>query len=162
VASAGCPGRAPGRSPKTGDRLAPLFPDLRPYFEDAFELAPEGATHVIRPYCNPAKNLRSEFLRILRRAGVSPGPRLFHNLRRDLGNRELAAEYPLHVVCDWVGNTERIAKVHYLQVTEDYFERAAGAVPQREVVEVEADRQPAVRQPPQRLVDGAVLEHGQR
>jgi hypothetical protein len=43
---------------------------------------------------------------------------------------ELAAEYPLHVVCVWIGNSEAIAKRHYLQVTESDFVRAAesGAV----------------------------------
>ena len=33
--------------------------------------------------------------------------------------------YPIHDVCAWIGNTERIAAKHYLQVTEDYFTRAA-------------------------------------
>src|SRR5262249_13925276 len=50
---------------------------------------------------------------------------LFHNLRASR-ETELAAEYPIHVVCEWIGNTERIAAKHYLQVTDDYFERAAG------------------------------------
>ena len=36
---------------------------------------------------------------------------------------QLAAHY--HIVCTWIGNTERIAAKHYLQVTDDYFERAA-------------------------------------
>ena len=39
---------------------------------------------------------------------------------------ELAAVYPMHVVCAWIGNTERIAAKHYLQVTEAYFAEAAG------------------------------------
>ena len=29
------------------------------------------------------------------------------------------------MVCDWIGNTEAIASKHYLQVTEDHFEKAA-------------------------------------
>ena len=32
----------------------------------------------------------------------------------------------MHVVCAWIGNTERIAAKHYLQVTEAYFAEAAG------------------------------------
>jgi hypothetical protein len=28
------------------------------------------------------------------------------------------------VVCYWIGNSERIADKHYLQVTGDYFKRA--------------------------------------
>jgi integrase len=117
-------GRFLVRSPKTGNRWVPLFPELRPYLEEAFEAAPEGATHVVHRYLNPAKDLRSQLLRILRRAGLEPWPRLFHNLRASR-ETELAAEFPLHVVCAWIGNTERIAARHYLQVTDGDFERAA-------------------------------------
>jgi hypothetical protein len=40
----------------------------------------------------------------------------------------LAAEDPIHVVCAWIGNTERIAAKHYLQVTEGDFQRATFAL----------------------------------
>ncbi|MBN2476976.1 MAG: hypothetical protein JXB62_20375, partial [Pirellulales bacterium] len=38
----------------------------------------------------------------------------------------MAAQFPLHVVTRWLGNTPRIAMKHYLQVTEDDAARAAG------------------------------------
>ena len=38
---------------------------------------------------------------------------------------ELAADYPIHVVTAWLGNTPRIALKHYLQVTDADFERAS-------------------------------------
>ena len=58
-----------------------------------------------------------------------PWPKLFQNLRASR-ETELAAEYPLHVVCAWIGNSALTAQKHYLQVTESDFERAAksGAV----------------------------------
>ena len=37
---------------------------------------------------------------------------------------ELAAAHPLHVVCDWIGNSASIASKHYLQVREADFEQA--------------------------------------
>ena len=37
---------------------------------------------------------------------------------------ELTHEHPLHVVCDWIGNTERIATRHSLQVDGVDFNRA--------------------------------------
>jgi hypothetical protein len=40
---------------------------------------------------------------------------------------ELQREFPLHVVCSWLGNSPRIAQQSYLLVTDDDFERAAGA-----------------------------------
>lgn len=108
-----------------GDRWVPIFPELRPYLRESFELAPEGAVHVV-PRCRDGNvNLRTRFLRIIQRAGLLPWPRLFHNLR---GSREteLAGEFPIHVVCSWIGNTELIAAKHYLRVTEDDFARATG------------------------------------
>jgi hypothetical protein len=119
-------------SPKTegheghGGRWVPLFPELRPYFEAAFEEAPEGAVYVISSYRDPAKNLRTRMVKIIKRAGRTPWPKLFHNLRAS-PETELAAEYPIHVVCAWIGNSALITKKHYLQVTDDYFERAAGS-----------------------------------
>ncbi|MEE3371972.1 MAG: hypothetical protein VX346_21750, partial [Planctomycetota bacterium] len=38
---------------------------------------------------------------------------------------ELAHDYPLHVVTNWLGNTPRIALRHYLQVTDADFAQAA-------------------------------------
>jgi len=38
---------------------------------------------------------------------------------------ELQREFPLHVVCSWLGNSPRIAQQSYLLVIEDDFARAA-------------------------------------
>jgi integrase len=111
------------RSPKTGERWVPIFPELRPYLEEVFDEAAEGAVYVINRYRCRNQNLRTQLLRILRKAGVKAWPRLFHNLRATR-ETELAAQYPIHVVCAWIGNTARIAAKHYLQVTDDYFDRA--------------------------------------
>ena len=113
-------------SPKTehhegkGGRWVPIFPELRPYLEEAFELATEGAVFVINRYRDRNSNLRTQLNRIIRRAGLEPWPKLFHNLRASR-ETELAETFPVHVVCAWIGNTERIAAKHYLQVTEDHF-----------------------------------------
>ena len=71
-------------------------------------------------------NLRCEMTRLLRRAGVSGWPRLFHSMRASR-QKELQREFPLHVVCSWLGNSPRIAQQSYLLVTEDDFAKAAGA-----------------------------------
>ncbi|HUT09601.1 MAG TPA: hypothetical protein VMY42_03825 [Thermoguttaceae bacterium] len=44
--------------------------------------------------------------RLIRRAGLTPWPRLLHNLRASR-ETELAAEFPLHVVIRWLGNAPR-------------------------------------------------------
>jgi hypothetical protein len=71
-------------------------------------------------------NLRSEMTRLLRRAGVSGWPRLFHSMRASR-QTELQREFPIHVVCSWLANSPRIAQQSYLLVTEDDFARSTGA-----------------------------------
>src|SRR5262249_53920660 len=112
------------RSPKTGERWVPLFPELRPYLEECFELAEPGAVHVIAKHRLRCANLRTRFTKIIRRAGLTPWPKLFQNLRASR-ETELAAVFPLHVVCAWIGNSTLIAHKHYLQTTEEDFRRAA-------------------------------------
>ena len=70
-------------------------------------------------------NLRTRFLKILKRAGVQKWPRLFRNIRSSR-QTELAEIFPSHVVCAWMGNSEDIAKKHYLQVTDAHFATATG------------------------------------
>jgi site-specific recombinase XerD len=111
-------------SPKTGVRWVPLFPELRRYFTEAFELAEPGAVRVIARYRDANSNLRTQLMRIIRRAGFEPWPNLFHNLRASR-ETELTADFPIHVVCEWIGNSALIAQKHYLQVTEEDFQRAA-------------------------------------
>ena len=89
-------------------RVIPLFPELRPLLEQAFEEAEEGALYVITKYRQRNANLRTQFERILKRAGIDPWERLFQNLRASC-ETELANEYPLHVVTAWLGNTEKVA-----------------------------------------------------
>jgi len=119
-------GRLTVRSPKTehhagGElRIIPLFPELRPYLDAAWDEAPPKTEFVITRYRDANANLRTQFLRIIKRAGLKPWPRLFHNLRASR-QTELTARFPLHVVCDWIGNSAPIADKHYLQVTDAHY-----------------------------------------
>ena len=44
---------------------------------------------------------------------------------RSTRETELAESYPMHVVCQWIGNSQQVAAKHYLQVTDEHFERAS-------------------------------------
>jgi integrase len=124
-------GRFTVTSPKTerhageGKRVVPIFPELRPHLEAAFEAAPDGATYVITKYRSASVNLRTQLGRILERAGVAPWPKLFANLRATR-ETELVKDHPVHLVCNWLGNSIEVANRHYLQVTEEDYRRAAG------------------------------------
>jgi integrase len=133
-------GRMTVISPKTahhpgkGSRVVPIFPELRPYLDEAWSMAEEGQEHVVPRHQDPSFarhgwrncNLRPAFQKIIQRAGLTPWPRLFQNLRASR-ETELASKYPVHVVTAWLGNTPAIAMKHYLQVTDDDFDKAAGA-----------------------------------
>jgi integrase len=117
------------QSPKTAhhaggeSRLMPLFPELRPFLEECFELAEPGTEHVITMCRDTGKNFRTAMKCIIKRAGLKPWPKLFMNLR-STRETELAEEYPMHVVCAWIGNSQAVAAKHYLQVTDDHFSKA--------------------------------------
>ena len=120
------------RSPKTEhhpggeSRQIPLFPELLPYLRDVFEQAEPGTEYVITRYRDTSANLRTQLLRIIRKAGLEAWPKLFQNLR-STRETELAETYPLHVVCAWLGNSQPVAAKHYLQVTDEHFELGAAA-----------------------------------
>ena len=70
------------------------------------------------------ENPRTVALRYVRRAGLAPWPRLFQNLRASLES-ELVADFPIHTVARWLGNTPAVAMKHYLTDRPEDFRRAA-------------------------------------
>ena len=116
-------------SPKTEhiegkeSRIIPMFPELRKHLESVFEQAEPGTEYVITRYRGGNVNLRTQLERIVKRAGLVPWGKPWQNLR-STRETELMESYPAHVVCGWIGNSEAVARKHYLQVTDDHFERA--------------------------------------
>jgi integrase len=104
-------------------RAIPLYPELRPHLLAAFEAAERGAEFVITRYRDSASNLRTQFERLLTRAGLVAWPRLWHNMRASRAT-ELAAEFPSFVAAAWCGHTETIANQHYRMVRDEDFARA--------------------------------------
>jgi hypothetical protein len=51
---------------------------------------------------------------------------LWQNLR-STRQTELAERWPQHVVCAWLGNSQKVAQEHYLQVLDEHFEQASEA-----------------------------------
>ncbi|WP_425267272.1 tyrosine-type recombinase/integrase [Aeoliella straminimaris] len=123
-------------SPKTAhhegkeSRIIPLFPELRKELDAVWDTHENeevtDRVHLITRYRDTNANLRTQLLRIIGRAGIDPWPKLFHNLR-STRETELAEEFPIHVVCEWLGNTQAIAARHYLQVTDEHYRAAQNA-----------------------------------
>ena len=114
-------------SPKTGLRYCPMFPEIRAALQEAFD--PE-AVFCVNRYRSSEQNLRTQFGRILKVAGVKPWPKLFVNLR-STRRTELQEQFPDHVVNRWMGHSGKVAERHYLQVTDEHWERASNLSPTR-------------------------------
>jgi integrase len=130
-------GRLMVRSPKTAGheghavRVVPIAPELRQILLALFDAAEEGAERVISRYRDPSINLRTQFERIIAKAGEKPWPRLFHNLRASCAT-DWVERFPAHVVAGWLGHSPMIAAQHYLQTRDAHFDLAAGIEPASE------------------------------
>lgn len=120
-------------SPKTAHlpghdyRIIPLFPALREeldrQFQNAAPVRDGGSIYVIDRWRDSEINLRTNFERIIFRAGLPTWPRLFHNLRGSRSN-ELFSEFPCHVAAEWMGQSAAVALQHYLHASDADFDRA--------------------------------------
>ncbi len=116
-----------------GVRSVPIFPELLPLLQAAWDAAPIGAEYVVakqayrdaamRPGGWANANLRTQFEKRLAKAGVSPWARLFHSMRASR-QTELEPEFPRHVVCAWLGNSSQVAERSYLLVTAADYAKA--------------------------------------
>ncbi len=118
-------------SPKTekqgkAKRVIPLWPELRPLMETVVKKAATDQVRLL-PFILPGYNPHTQFVRLIERAGLNPWPKVWQNLR-STRETELLKDFPIHVVCGWIGNTERIARRHYLQTTDADFDKAVGGL----------------------------------
>jgi hypothetical protein len=101
----------------------PIDPALLPLLRDAFDAEP-GAIYVINKH--RGENLRTELMRIIKRAGSKPWQRLFHNMRASC-ERDWSDRFPMPTVCAWTGHDARTAQKHYLKtVAEEHYQAASG------------------------------------
>ncbi len=113
-----------------GVRSVPIFPELAPILQAAWDAAPVCAQFVVakQAYRDAAMreggwanaNLRTQFIKRLTKAGVAPWARLFHSMRASR-QTELERQFPRHVVCAWLGNSSQVAERSYLLVTESDY-----------------------------------------
>ena len=118
------------RSPKTahheghGERwIPPVSRGQESYLDDAWAEAEPGTVCAIARCRHKSVNLRTQFQRIISRAGLAPWPKLFQTLRASRAT-ELANEYPAHVAAAWLGHSTVVAAKHYWQVTDADFEKS--------------------------------------
>jgi len=120
-------------SPKTArhigheQRTVPMFPELRPLFQDAFDNAEPGAIYCVNRYKDGKEvNLRTMFDRYLERSKIPVWDKPFQNCRstRESELFKLTGGN-IKAVTSWMGNSPEIALKHYAQLQEADLRQAA-------------------------------------
>lgn len=134
-------------SPKTAhhegkeSRQCPLFQELAEELAMWRKVSGNTSGPVITRYRNANQNLGTTLKRFVLKAGVDPWPKLFQNMRSTRETELVEDGHPVHVVCNWLGNSELIAAKFYLQTTDDHFQRAAMRCTDPETIAAQALRQ---------------------
>ena len=111
-------------------RWVPIFDELLEYLEDAHKQAsyPIKGPVITLADCT-AVNLRTQLERIILRAGLTPWPRLFQNMRSTRETELIKdKDNPLSLVavCQMIGNSPKVALQHYNQnLTDEELMQAA-------------------------------------
>jgi integrase len=121
----------PGRygSTKHRTRTVPIVPRLH---DVLFGLSMEANGGEL--VCEGVRDPDRGFVTLCAKAHVEPWAAPFQAMRK-ARESELAAEFPLHVCCDFLGNSPTVALRHYLKAKDEDFTRAA-APPQSEAAAV--------------------------
>lgn len=101
-----------------GVRTVPMFPELKPLFQESFDNAKSGDVYCITRYRDGGVNLRTNMNRIIKRAGLEPWPKTFQNLRSTRETELFKLTGNIKAVCTWIGNSPDVALRHYAQITE--------------------------------------------
>ena len=137
-----------------GIRTVPMFPELSPLFQDAFDEAEPGSVYCITKYRRRAATLRDRFQTIVHRAGLELWPKPFQNCR---STRETElfkiTNGNVQAVCKWIGNSPAVALEHYAQVTEADMREAA-------LAEVMADAEAETEKAAQKAAQYTTANHG--
>ena len=124
------------RSPKTehhgdghGQRFVPVCEELLAILEECRRRAAQVETRILPGVADGTVNLRTEFSRIVVRAGLRMWEKPFQNLRSSCETDWLEM-FPgrIAAVAGWMGHSPTVAMRHYAQVLPQHFGGAAAAV----------------------------------
>jgi integrase len=117
------------------ERCLPMFAELKRHLERYRDCVPSSDGYLIPwEYRKRASgengwrnaNLRTTMLKIIKKAGLQPWPKPFHNLRASC-QQEVATEHGLENAARWLGNDAVIAQRHYLMNTDATHQHAITA-----------------------------------
>lgn len=105
--------------------MVPISPELLPLLMKAAKSKPCPTTAVVSHLGMLAKDLHRPTLKIIEDAGVALYAKPFHTLRRNREQDWMDTGIPFHVVIDWMGHSDTVAKKYYLRVDEHHMEVAS-------------------------------------
>lgn len=110
-----------------------FWTELRQELSDLFEVVGPGTkyaanAYVIRRYRCSEANLRTQFHRIIKTAGLIPWPKPFMSLRASRRTELEKLGFKNYQLNDWFGHTAEIAERHYLKTEDGDFAEAVRSV----------------------------------
>ncbi|MCE5279354.1 MAG: tyrosine-type recombinase/integrase [Planctomycetaceae bacterium] len=109
-----------------GVRDVPICPELYSLLLDVFAQAEAGAEFVVTRYRSDVANMRTQFGRIVQRAGLKPIPKPFVNMRATCETNWLRLGVPEYQVSSWIGHRVEVSRRHYDLVLREYSELVTG------------------------------------
>lgn len=94
-------------------RTIPIYPELYRWLKEAFDPEQEYCLFGIT---GTPSNIRDHFGRIIKKAGLQPWPRIWHNLRASR-DTDLSEFLPAHAVAALMGNSAETSNQHYKMLT---------------------------------------------
>jgi integrase len=116
------------QSPKTGHRIAPLFPEVKTPLRKLWAAAAEGSTLVFtRSRQSAATVWRAKLESILLASSIKPWPKLWQNLRASC-RTDLESRVPGFVCNAWLGHSSTVAAKHYSRITDEHYRLAVSPI----------------------------------
>lgn len=108
-----------------GVRDVPIAPEVRAGLTRVGLGRPDEL--VVPRVASKSTNMRSMLEAAILRAGVTPWPRLFQNLRASC-EMDWADKAGHHAAAAWIGHSLEVSAKHYVRVRDDHFEKVTGRV----------------------------------
>ncbi len=110
---------------KTGLRVVPMVPIVYKHMLNLAEAASESPWVFPTGRCSAGTTYRRWLESAILLAGLKQWPKLWHNLRASC-RTDLEEQFASHVCDAWLGHSTRVAKDHYLMVTDEHWTKATG------------------------------------
>jgi len=108
---------------KTGQRVIPMVPIVYEHMLQLAEAADSSPWVLSRARSSARTTLRKWLESAILLAGLKQWPKLWHNLRASC-RTDMEEQFASHVCDAWLGHSKRVAKDHYLMVTDDHWTKA--------------------------------------